>query len=106
MSGGEAYVFDESDRFQDLCNTEMVDLEDVAAEEDRTSLRRLLEEHRRTTGSASAARILDQWEELSHHFVKVMPRDYKRALTERVMRDEQAVEVGVAAGAISGDSDG
>ena len=106
MSGGEAYVFDESGRFQDLCNTEMVDLEDVAAEEDRTSLRRLLEEHRRTTGSASAARILDQWEELSHHFVKVMPRDYKRALTERVMRDEQAVEVGVAAGAISGDSDG
>ncbi len=31
MSGGEAYVLDEHDQFRDLCNTEMVDLENLAS---------------------------------------------------------------------------
>ena len=90
MSGGEAYVFDESDRFKSLCNLEMVDLERVEAPEDRRALRRLLEEHYRFTGSANAERIFAAWDEMLPRFVKVMPRDYKRVLQERARKERQA----------------
>ena len=83
MSGGEAYVLDESGRFKDLCNTEMVDLEDVHAVEDVASLRALIDDHQRRTGSANASRVLESWKEMLPRFVKVMPRDYKRVLAER-----------------------
>ena len=87
MSGGAAFVFDEAGKFSSLCNTGMVDLEDVEAEEDKATLRRMLEDHRRYTGSSNAQRILAAWEEMLPSFVKVMPRDYKRALAERAQRE-------------------
>ena len=43
----------------------------------------LVEEHVRTTGSPLGNRILDNWEMMVGHFVKVMPLDYKRVLAER-----------------------
>jgi glutamate synthase domain-containing protein 2/glutamate synthase domain-containing protein 1/glutamate synthase domain-containing protein 3 len=91
MSGGEAYVLDESGRFESMCNTEMVDLEPVEALEDRTVLRRLLEEHLRATGSANAARVLREWDAMLPSFVKVMPRDRKRMLAELALREPQTV---------------
>ena len=83
MSGGEAYVLDEHGLFPDLCNTEMVDLEAVETDEDAAALRGLIEEHYRATGSANAERVLAAWDRMLGKFVKVMPRDYKRALSER-----------------------
>ena len=83
MSGGEAYVFDQTGSFGSLCNTEMVDLEPVETETDVAGLRRLLEDHLRYTGSDRATAILEDWDEMLPRFVKVMPRDYKRALAER-----------------------
>jgi glutamate synthase domain-containing protein 3 len=96
MSGGEAYVLDERDVFAALCNREMVDLERVVAEEDEIALRLLLEEHLAATGSANAARVLENWHEMLPKFVKIMPRDYKRVLAERKLREEQAALGGVA----------
>jgi glutamate synthase domain-containing protein 2/glutamate synthase domain-containing protein 1/glutamate synthase domain-containing protein 3 len=90
MSGGEAFVLDEKGEFAGLCNPEMVDLEQVVAEEDEIALRTLLEEHRRYTGSVNAARVLDNWREMLPKFVKVMPRDYKRVLAERKRRQADA----------------
>jgi glutamate synthase domain-containing protein 3 len=90
MSGGEAFVLDEAGRFAGLCNRELVDLEAVESEDDRQELRALLEEHLETTGSANAARVLDAWDEMLPKFVKVMPRDYKRALAERMRSAEDA----------------
>ena len=83
MSGGEAYVLDERGLFKSLCNTRMVDLEDVETKEDRAALRSLIEEHYRYTGSANAERVLGKWNQVLPKFVKVMPRDYKRVLAER-----------------------
>ena len=83
MSGGEAYVFDELGEFKSLCNTGMVDLEDVVQAADKAALRRMIEDHLRHTGSANAGRILAAWDEMLPKFVKVMPRDYKRVLEER-----------------------
>ncbi|SVE54847.1 uncharacterized protein METZ01_LOCUS507701, partial [marine metagenome] len=82
MSGGEAYVLDEHGLFAGLCNTEMVDLQAVETDEDANILRCLLTEHYRGTGSSNAERILNQWDKMLVNFVKVMPRNYKRALAE------------------------
>jgi glutamate synthase domain-containing protein 3 len=68
----------------------MVDLEEVVADDDKNELRALLVEHRDRTGSVNAARVLDAWDAMLPKFVKVMPRDYKRALAERMRRATEA----------------
>lgn len=81
MSGGFAYVFDEDGRFHERCNTAMVALEKVPAEDDAT-LKKLIEDHHRWTGSRRARELLDQWAAAREKFVKVFPHEYRRALTE------------------------
>jgi glutamate synthase (NADPH/NADH) large chain len=108
MSGGIAYVLDEDGTFEQRCNLSMVDLEPIAAEEDRMSrfshqtgdlqghglvdvqrdmtrfdavrLRQLVENHGHYTGSARAKLILENWEAYLPKFVKVMPVEYRKAL--------------------------
>ncbi len=92
MSGGEAYVLDEYSKFRDLCNTEMVFLEDLEEQADIAAVRRLIEDHLAFTGSANARRILDNWDDMLPRFVKVMPIAYKRVLAERAA-NEQATAV-------------
>ena len=79
MSGGIAYVLDEDGTFEIRCNRELVGLEPVAGG-DAETLRALVEEHGRRTGSPVAARLLAAWEATLERFVKVIPHDYKRAL--------------------------
>ncbi len=54
---------------------------------DAARLRILLERHHLLTGSARAAMLLDDWDGAISAFVKVTPRDYRRALLE--LREEQ-----------------
>jgi glutamate synthase domain-containing protein 2/glutamate synthase domain-containing protein 1/glutamate synthase domain-containing protein 3 len=82
MSGGIAYVYDEQSAFAACCNTELVDLEELS-EHDEAELKDLVAEHAERTGSPVAQRVLDDWDASVRRFVKVMPRDYKRALAER-----------------------
>jgi glutamate synthase (NADPH) large chain len=42
----------------------------------------LIKEHAQRTGSLVARNVLASWERSVERFVKVMPRDYKRALEE------------------------
>ncbi|WP_026918545.1 glutamate synthase large subunit [Gordonia shandongensis] len=91
MSGGVAYVYDPRGEFPARLNTGLVDLEDLDPD-DLTALTDLLVEHRDETGSTVASSILDDWDRERSHFVKVMPRDYKRVLVaidaaERSQRD-------------------
>ena len=51
-------------------------------QEDVDTVRELVEAHLHFTGSKLAAVVLDHWELHLPQFVKVMPRDYKRALGE------------------------
>ena len=83
MSGGEAYVLNEDGKFASRCNLGMVDLEAVAAEEDVDTLRTMIEQHVRYTGSRKARMVLDNWHQMLARFVKVMPLDYKRVMMER-----------------------
>jgi glutamate synthase (NADPH) large chain len=79
MSGGVAYVLDAAGAFGDRCNQDLVDLEPVARS-DETELRILIERHASETGSAVAAGVLADWPRAVRTFVKVMPRDYRRAV--------------------------
>jgi len=122
MSGGVAYVYDPKARFTDLCNPAMVDLEKVGGLSgealddpgrprqraldvedngmgdmlrfDAERLRILVERHHLHTGSARARELLEDWDKALKSFVKVMPKDYKRAL---VQAHERATAKAVAA---------
>ena len=102
-----------------LCNLAQVDLEPIAPAEigpadapgrprqravsvddagmgdplrfDAERLRILLERHLLFTGSARARELLEDWETALSRFVKVMPRDYRRALVD--LRTEAASSV-------------
>jgi glutamate synthase (ferredoxin) len=80
MSGGAAYVLDVAGDFRRRVNLGMVDLEPLVEDEDVEEVRNLLRRHVRYTESAVAAEILADWAAVQPRFVKVMPRDYKRAL--------------------------
>ncbi len=111
MSGGIAYVWDPKGRFSNLCNRNEVDLEPIAAAEpdddadpddrprqrassvydngmgdplrfDAARLRILLERHHLFTGSARARALMEDWGNTVASFVKITPRDYRRALLE------------------------
>ena len=97
MSGGIAFVLDPDDALLANCNMEMVLLERVEPEESE-ELRRLIENHRRYTGSEVAERILEDWEATLPKFTKVLPIDYKRALLE-MSRTSEPVTRTVEAGA-------
>ena len=82
MSGGVAYIWDEDGRSAPRVNTGMVDLETLDEPADVAELKGLIEAHLEATGSERARAILDDWPAQLPKFVKVMPRDYKRALAE------------------------
>ena len=118
MSGGIAYVLDRDGTFESRCNMAQVALEPVASEadvleeldhqgadlethgrvdikhglsqDDQKILRTLIQRHVHYTDSAVGKRILENWSEYIGQFVKVMPVEYRRALTE--MEAEKAAE--------------
>jgi glutamate synthase (NADPH/NADH) large chain len=89
MSGGIAYVLDETGDFLTRCNLGIVELEKVETTQDREELLNLVTLHEKHTGSAVARRVIDNWPEILTKFVKVMPTDYKRVLSERKRHDEE-----------------
>jgi glutamate synthase (NADPH/NADH) large chain len=124
MSGGIAYVYDPQGRFARLCNLSMVDLAPIAASApgeredeamrprqrsvsvensgmgdplrfDAERLRILVERHYLYTGSARAAALLGDWDKALAAFVKVTPKDYRRALEDQAA--ERAAAKAVAA---------
>src|SRR5881394_3126974 len=80
MSGGVAYVIDEAGDFSSRCNKQMVGLEKLSESTEADSVRKMIENHVKYTGSDHAKRILENWSANFSKFVKVMPKDYKRVL--------------------------
>jgi glutamate synthase (ferredoxin) len=83
MSGGIAYVLDREGDFASRCNLEMVDMERFRDEAEERFVRFLIERHVNYTDSSFAQSILDDWDRLRRRFVKVMPLDYRRVLSEQ-----------------------
>ncbi len=92
MSGGIAYVWDPDDELANNLNRELVDL-DPLDDEDREWLRATVRKHERETGSRVAERLLTRWHEELRHFVKVMPKDYKRVLEAAATAEERGLSV-------------
>jgi glutamate synthase domain-containing protein 2/glutamate synthase domain-containing protein 3 len=90
MSGGVAYVYDDSGQFPRLCNMDMVSLEIPDQQEDVDTLRYMLENHVKYTGSTVAKAILDDWASELRYFVKVMPNDYRRVLEHKTEIEARA----------------
>lgn len=94
MSGGVAYVYDEDGLFSQRCNMSMVSLQKVEPAEadvgkvqhlnqaDELTLKTLIENHAKLTESSRATELLADWTNARAKFVKVMPNEYLRALTE------------------------
>ncbi|MDQ3813769.1 MAG: glutamate synthase large subunit, partial [Armatimonadota bacterium] len=77
MSGGLAYVYDDTHTFARRYNPDMVGIERVTTAEDIAHLRQLIERHRQETGSPRAQDILDHWDEALPVFYKVVPHPEK-----------------------------
>ncbi|HTL58727.1 MAG TPA: glutamate synthase large subunit [Candidatus Limnocylindrales bacterium] len=80
MSGGVAYVLDETGDFPSRCNLQMVGLEKLEDPDEIEQVWKMIQRHQTYTRSARAAVILTDWQHYTPRFVKVMPKDYRRVL--------------------------
>jgi glutamate synthase domain-containing protein 3 len=93
MTGGIAYVLDESGEFQSVrCNRAGVDLETLQPE-DVTVLQDLISRHAALTGSPRARAILDNWDSFLPRFTKVFPHEFKRVLGKSKDASREARQV-------------
>jgi glutamate synthase domain-containing protein 3 len=106
MSGGIAYVLDLDGGFAKRCNTAMVDLEPVLSESeqqgklarelwhmsraDEVILKEMIERHAKLTNSRRAREILEKWSPDRVRFVKIFPKEYRRALGELAAAQKRA----------------
>ncbi|MGN6355511.1 MAG: glutamate synthase large subunit [Parafilimonas sp.] len=91
MSGGIAFVYDVNGSFTENCNVEMVDLDPVD-EKDEIGLKELIHKHYLNTGSTVARFMLEDFENQVKNFIKVFPKDYKKALSQRMAEAESESE--------------
>ena len=126
MSGGIAYVLDEAGDFTQKCNMSMVELESVPAElsvaerqfhetndlshvdhvriasdmtrHDERRLHELVCRHAKLTGSERAKAILADWHAMLPKFKKVMPVEYRRAISELISDVEEEAPLMALAG--------
>jgi glutamate synthase (NADPH/NADH) large chain len=117
MSGGIAYVYDETGDFASRCNPSMVALEPVLAAQEQAArvdtvlwhsigqgpsadeaiVRELIERQFRHTGSFRAKEILHDWDRMRSRFVKVFPNEYRRALKQLAEARKPAASAAAAA---------
>ena len=93
MSGGVAYILDEAGHFiEKRCNHEMVDF-DPFDEGEADALKATIEKHVAETDSAKGKQVLADWEGSLKKFVKIMPKDYKKAIAKMAAEAAEAEAV-------------
>lgn len=80
MSGGVAYVYDESHSLYKNLNTALVSMTGVSTEGDKEALRAILSDYEKETGSLTARNILDNYEKCLGDFKKVIGKEYEAVL--------------------------
>jgi glutamate synthase (ferredoxin) len=89
MSGGIAWVLDETGDFAARSNRDLVGMGPVTDPAEADRLKQLIGQHATATHSARATLILADWKAWLPKFVRVMPHDYKRVLESQArMRDK------------------
>lgn len=79
MSGGVAYVYDDSDTLPKRVNPELVELCEPS-EAELLEIRMLIEEHVKMTTSPLGVMMLYRFDDICQNFVKVIPSEYKKML--------------------------
>lgn len=79
MSGGIAFVLDEHNRLYKNLNSDMVSMEEPD-ENDRETIRSLLQRHVAATHSEKGQNILAHFSDYACKFKKIIPFEYKKAL--------------------------
>ncbi len=102
MSGGIAYVLDTAGDFERRCNREMVDLESLVDPEEIDLVQLAIMKHVTLTHSSYAEQLLTDWAGVQRRLVKVMPREYKRALAAEARRRADVRGSDVATLAVTG----
>jgi glutamate synthase (ferredoxin) len=80
MSGGIAYVLDETGDFPTRCNKEMVQLFPLVDDGEIELVHHMIRKHAEHTKSDRAWKVLAFWDEMMPKFVKVYPNDYRRVI--------------------------
>jgi glutamate synthase domain-containing protein 3 len=83
MSGGIAYIWNPEKKFEKLVNGEMVDLDALQEENEIQYVHSMIQSHFNLTKSNRAKHLLDNWSQEVKNFIKVIPRDYKKALEKQ-----------------------
>jgi glutamate synthase domain-containing protein 3 len=86
MSGGIAYILDESGRFDERCNMGLVELYGVEGA-DADELKGYVQKHVDHTGSAKGKALLADWEGSCKKFIKVFPTDYRLVLEAKAAEE-------------------
>ncbi|AJD92736.1 hypothetical protein JMA_34190 [Jeotgalibacillus malaysiensis] len=81
MSGGVAYIFDESGSFRERCNEELVLVEPLVDPQEKQDVYNMIEKHVDYTESGHGKRILTYWEKYSEQFIRVVPKAYLKINT-------------------------
>ena len=80
MSGGIAYVVDESNHFPRRCNLSMVSLTSLYDAEEIEFVKNMIFRHAEYTGSGRATEIILNWDDFVPRIVRIIPNDYRRVL--------------------------
>ena len=91
MSGGVAYVLDETRDLYTKINKTMVTLEQVTNKYDVQELKDMIKDHVAYTNSVKGKQILDDFEHYLPKFKKIIPNDYKRMLSLIVQMEEKGM---------------
>jgi len=94
MSGGVAYVYDETGDFvQNRLNPDMVNVYQLieCGDDEMNLVKTKIEKHVALTGSKRGQSILADWPETAGKFLKVLPQDYERVLQAMKRAEERGL---------------
>ncbi len=85
MTGGAAYVWDPSGRFDQVVNPDSIDWYPLAemADEHVGEAKAMIEEHARRTGSLRGRELLDNWETTLGQMLMIVPKEVAAMLLAR-----------------------
>ncbi|MBK9795701.1 MAG: glutamate synthase large subunit [Holophagaceae bacterium] len=91
MSGGIAWVLDETGDFPARSNLDLVGMGPIGDPLEAEHLKDLITRHATATQSKRAITILRDWEQWLPRFVRVMPHDYERVLASQARMREKGL---------------
>ena len=80
MSGGIAYIYDPNNDLYEKLNGALVEYSEVNKPYDIKTVRELIENHYKYTGSEKAKMFLDDFKTYIGKFKKIIPHDYKKMM--------------------------